>query len=205
MKRTGISLLSMAAGLCLTVTANALAEGTNSDPYVSVAVARATLEKAMRQDASLYDSGRSGWDETWRTMDSTWEQVAHTLEQAIQREEAKEESRRDENLMHSVRQKREQRELDWNAFQKTRSEIKFSYEDSQRAYGRISEIFDGTAELERRWKDAGLELAVLERIYTTLAKRLDDLRAKVTKTLKDETAGQTRWEDALDEAKAVVK
>ena len=42
-------------------------------------------------------------------------------------------------------------------------------------------------------------------MYATLTKRLDETRGKVTKALQDESAARTRWEDALDEAKALVK
>lgn len=202
--RTGLAMMAV-VGACGLAVPDANADDTNADAYVQIAVARAMAEKALRQDATLYDGGRSGWNETWSSVEATWEHINRTQEQAIQREESKEEDRRDANYLYVVRQKREQSEQAWRDFQKKRAAMQISYEDCQHAFARISEIFDGTADLERRWKDAGLDLTVLERMYATLSRRLGEARAKVTQALADATAAQAQWGAALQDAKAAVR
>ena len=198
-------ILIAAAGALLLVSTGLCAEDTNTDAFVTLAIARATAEKALRQDATLYDGGRSGAEAAWAATDAAWEQIVNTLQQAIQREEAKEEGRRDANFLHVANRKREQLEQEWRAFQAKRTATRFRYEDAQRAFARMSELFDGSAELEHRWKDAGLDLPILEQMYKTLAKRLAETRKDVTKSLEETTAYRTHWEGLLEEAKDLVK
>lgn len=199
------SILMAIAGALLVTSAEVRADDTNTDVFATLAIARASAEKALRQDATLYDGGRSGAEAAWAATDAVWEQIANTLQHAIQREEAKEEDRRDANFLHIANGKREQFELEWRAFQTKRAATHFRYEDAQRAFARMSELFDSSAEWEHRWKDAGLDLPVLEQMYKTLAKRLVETRKDVTQALQETTAARTHWEEVLEEARNVVK
>ena len=197
--------LIVVTSVLLVASIEVRAEDTNGDAFATLAIARASAEKSLRQDATLYDGGRSGAEAAWAATDAAWEQIANTLQQAVQREEAKEEGRRDANFLHIANGKREQLELEWRAFQTKRAATRFRYEDAQRAFARMSELFDTSAEWEHRWKDAGLDLPVLEQMYKTLAKRLVETRKDVTKALEETTAARTHWEETLEEAKNVVK
>jgi len=197
------------AGLAVCVFAIAglrgLAQETNADPYVRLAVARAKAEVALRDGAALCDGGRSGVDQAWDATEAAVERLNRTLEAAVEREESKEEDRRDESFLRVLRQTRERREEEWQAFQPKRADMRFRYEDCQKAFGRLSEIFDGSAELEKRWKDAGLDVALLEPMYDAMAARLADVDKRARAVAAEVAAGRQHWEDALADAKASAK
>ena len=182
--------------------ARAQEPAAGEDPYVRLAVTRAKAEVAIRDLAPLCDERRAGWAAAQQATDETWERIAAAYDRLAQKEEQKGEDARDQKLLDQIQQKREQKETDWRAFQKNRDEQRQRYEECMVGCQSLSEIFDGMADLERRWKQAKLDLSVLESLYVSLEKRALDLHQKAQKALEEQHAGFQQWQTALKDAAA---
>jgi hypothetical protein len=180
------------------------AEDAQSDPYVKVAVARAKVEVAIRDAGPVCDGPRSGWGATWSATDATWEKLARTLERAMEKEERRPEEVRDQPFIEDCRGKREAKEEDWRQFQSKRTDLNTRFEQSCRAFDNLSEMLGVTAEIDRRWKEAGIDLAPLESVYAAMEKRVFEVREQARKALDDETAALKDWEAALAAAEKAV-
>ena len=191
----------MAAVACagLVLAGPARAQQTNEDAIVKLAMTRARLEVALRSAAAQFDERRSGWAGTWELVDELGERVKGEFDKAVAREEAKLEDVRDQKFLEFCAHYRETKEQDWHAAERKRGDLASRYEDCTKTFGHLNEIFEGLGDIEKRWKDAGLDVGVLEPAYAAIRNRLDAAQEQARQVLAAQAAAHKEWEAVLKE------
>jgi hypothetical protein len=196
----------LGALLCLGVTAAAgeKAATGDQDPYIKVALARAKAEIALRDTAPLFDSQRSGWNEAWQSCDSSYQKSYQNLNRARDEESRKPDNKNDVFINDCNTRLTAMNET-WQTFsQKERPGPQMKMGDASNQFNNVMQAFRVQCQGEQNWKDAKMDLALLEQSYAALEKRALEVRALAEEALVEVKKQGKNWEDLLKDAENFV-
>jgi len=196
-------LLSMS--LLLSAIALPLHADKSDDAAITLAVARAKAELAVKHAQSAVDERRSGWDSLWQITEIIRNKTYNVLETRQQAEERNADDARDQALMDQIQTRLTKLHEDWDTYNaKDRAALNLSFQDASETVGRLSQALDSLVNAERAWKDADLEPATLQSAYEAIAKRAGEMRDQAEKALAAAKTHQKTIQSDLDDVNKFV-
>lgn len=169
------------------------------DPYIRMAAVKAELEVALRDRASVFDSGKSGFDDNEEAIEKAKDGISDLIERAGKM------GNLDENVMETLEKKEAELERRWDeASHDFDSTLSPRYEELSDAFDSLREVFEGLSDAEQGWKRSGADVAPLEQAYAALAKRLSVITPEAEKLVATLKEHRTSWEAERESVQALV-
>jgi hypothetical protein len=158
-------------------------------------MARTKADLAVRKLKIFFDAQEENWRAAEAGLDAAHTAAIGLLQRATDEESRKPDDIRDPNVIDALNNKRAAIEQQWVHFMTAeRPDIESAYRSASGSSASLSQVFNALAALDTQWKDAHLELPILQADFDAVANRADQLRQAAQKALGDIRQAQGDWQ-----------
>ncbi len=199
--RTGKMLVGAAVvfGVML-FCAEAPAEEEAVDPLITVAVARAKAEIALRKAKAATDRNKSGWDKTYRSFNPLYNECNRLLDNARKEEESKAEVK-DQGFIDDCNEKRKEIGRKWTKFHREYADLDVTIRATLTTYNDLQYAFNYLPNSMGHFKKAEGDLSGYASVHEAIRKRVEEVRTEAAQTMDDLKAKLREWETELSDVK----
>lgn len=198
----------IAIGMLMSTVVLAAEPISPNDPYIRIATARARAEIAVRDGAATFNNNTNSYGSTWQEIGNAQAKIDALYAEANATESKKGE-KADKQFLQDCPAKAQASQVLYQALpqpppfgRKAAADQKMGEAGGQ--FGQVSATLQNMRTLEDSWKNAKLDLTMLEAIYASIEKRASECRDQATVAINDVKALKVEWDNRLAETQKYV-